>query len=166
MPRLLIRPCIMIFTPGAGLHHHARRLRTGYRGELMTSFRRFPGYSGSQKRGLARRHAPGTHRQQSIDGEYMQDGEYDHFIEDTTDFIVRRYLPRVYTALGASVPASAGKYGNESSEPAYPDAGHRRNTERSEDTDQKPEKSRPNGIRLWAGFNADLEALGFPPFGA
>ena len=36
---------------------------------------------------------------QSIDGEYLKEDEYDLFLEDTADFTIRRYLPRVYGAL-------------------------------------------------------------------
>jgi len=36
---------------------------------------------------------------QAIDGEYLKEDEYDLFLEDTADFTIRRYLPRVYGAL-------------------------------------------------------------------
>ena len=37
--------------------------------------------------------------QQAVDGEWLHEDEYDLFIEDTTDFIIRRYIPRVYGAM-------------------------------------------------------------------
>ncbi len=37
--------------------------------------------------------------QQNVDDEYMKEDEYDYFLEDFTDFNIRRYLPRVYGAL-------------------------------------------------------------------
>ncbi len=36
---------------------------------------------------------------QFIEGEYMKGDEYDHFLFDPTDFIIRRYWPRVFKAL-------------------------------------------------------------------
>src|SRR5512137_1593965 len=36
------------------------------------------------------------HTHQFVEGEYMKEDEYDLFLNDTTDFLVRRYLPRVY----------------------------------------------------------------------
>ena len=38
---------------------------------------------------------------QFVEGEYMKEDEYDFFMEDLTDFILRRYLPR---SLGALAP--------------------------------------------------------------
>jgi hypothetical protein len=35
---------------------------------------------------------------QFVEGEYMKADEYDHFLSDPADFIIRRYLPRTYTA--------------------------------------------------------------------
>jgi len=37
--------------------------------------------------------------QQNIDDEYMKEDEYDLFLDDFTDFYIRRYLPRAYGAL-------------------------------------------------------------------
>ncbi len=39
------------------------------------------------------------HAQQFIEGEYMKAGEYDAFLEDRTDFMLRCYLPRIFGAL-------------------------------------------------------------------
>jgi hypothetical protein len=36
---------------------------------------------------------------QFVEGEYMQAGEYDAFIEDPSDFLLRRFLPRAWGAL-------------------------------------------------------------------
>lgn len=36
------------------------------------------------------------HTHQFVEGEYMKEDEYDLFLNDTSDFLVRRYLPRVY----------------------------------------------------------------------
>jgi hypothetical protein len=43
------------------------------------------------------------HTHQFVEGEYMKEDEYDLLLNDTSDFLVRRYLPRVY---GALAPAS------------------------------------------------------------
>jgi hypothetical protein len=37
-----------------------------------------------------------TSTHQFIEGEYMKEDEYDLFLNDTSDFLIRRYLPRVY----------------------------------------------------------------------
>jgi uroporphyrinogen-III decarboxylase len=42
-----------------------------------------------------------TSMMQFVEGEYMKADEYDYFIDDLTDFILRRYLPR---SLGALAP--------------------------------------------------------------
>jgi hypothetical protein len=39
------------------------------------------------------------HAHQFIEGEYMQAGEYDAFLDDRTDFLLRCYLPRIFGAL-------------------------------------------------------------------
>ena len=48
---------------------------------------------------------------QAIDGEYLKEDEYDLFLEDTTDFYLRRYLPRVYGALAplSKLPDLSGR---------------------------------------------------------
>lgn len=38
---------------------------------------------------------------QFVEGEYMKAEEYDHFLLDPTDFMIRRYWPRIYGALKA-----------------------------------------------------------------
>jgi hypothetical protein len=39
------------------------------------------------------------HTHQFVEGEYMKENEYDLFLSDPSDFLVRCYLPRVYGAL-------------------------------------------------------------------
>ncbi len=36
---------------------------------------------------------------QFVEGEYMKEDEYDHFLSDMTDFMMRKYWPRVFGAL-------------------------------------------------------------------
>jgi len=40
-----------------------------------------------------------NHTFQFVEGEYMRDDEYDAFLEDPSDFLIRTYLPRVYGSL-------------------------------------------------------------------
>ena len=39
------------------------------------------------------------HTHQFVEGEYMTQEEYDHLLSDPSDFLVRRYLPRIYGLL-------------------------------------------------------------------
>ncbi len=40
-----------------------------------------------------------SHTHQFVEAEYMKEDEYDMFLDDPSDFLVRRYLPRIYGAL-------------------------------------------------------------------
>ncbi len=42
---------------------------------------------------------PDTSGHQYVEGEYMKEDEYDMFLHDHSDFLVRRYLPRVWKAM-------------------------------------------------------------------
>lgn len=42
---------------------------------------------------------PPDYEYQFIEGEYMKEDEYDMFLNDPTDFMIRRYFPRVFGAL-------------------------------------------------------------------
>ncbi len=42
---------------------------------------------------------PPDYEYQFIEGEYMKADEYDLFLSDPTDFMLRRYLPRIYSSL-------------------------------------------------------------------
>jgi hypothetical protein len=42
---------------------------------------------------------PPEYEYQFVEGEYMKEDEYDLFLSDPSDFIVRRYLPRIYGSL-------------------------------------------------------------------
>jgi hypothetical protein len=42
---------------------------------------------------------PPSYEYQFVEGEFMQEDEYDMFISDPTGFMLRRYLPRVYGAM-------------------------------------------------------------------
>jgi uroporphyrinogen-III decarboxylase len=42
---------------------------------------------------------PPDYEYQFIEGEYMKEDEYDLFMSDPSDFVIRRYLPRIYGSL-------------------------------------------------------------------
>lgn len=44
---------------------------------------------------------PPTSPYQYVEGEYMKEDEYDHFLFDLSDFIVRKYWPRAFGKLNA-----------------------------------------------------------------
>src|SRR3990172_3322450 len=56
---------------------------------------------------------PADVTQQAVDGEWLREDEYDLFIEDSADFFVTRYLPRVYGALAplARLPSPSRESG-------------------------------------------------------
>src|SRR3990172_2978108 len=53
---------------------------------------------------------PADVTQQAVDGEWLREDEYELFIEDSADFHIRYYLPRVYGALAslARLPSPSG----------------------------------------------------------
>ncbi|MFC2070060.1 uroporphyrinogen decarboxylase family protein [Chloroflexota bacterium] len=57
---------------------------------------------------------PPNHSHQFVEGEYMKAEEYDEFLEDTTDFLIRRYFPRVYGIMEplAGLPSLSSMLGN------------------------------------------------------
>ncbi|MBI2850537.1 MAG: hypothetical protein HYX80_05775 [Chloroflexi bacterium] len=54
---------------------------------------------------------PSDVTQQAVDEEWLREDEYDLFLEDTTDFFIRRYIPRVYGAMAplARLPDLSGR---------------------------------------------------------
>lgn len=54
---------------------------------------------------------PSDVTQQAVDEEWLHDDEFDLFIEDTTDYTIRRYIPRVYGAMAplAKLPDLSGR---------------------------------------------------------
>jgi hypothetical protein len=57
---------------------------------------------------------PPDYEYQFVEGEHMKEDEYDLFLSDPSDFIVRYYLPRVYGALAplSKLPPLSLMYGN------------------------------------------------------
>lgn len=102
--------------------------------------------------------------QQSVDGEWLKDDEYDHFLEDMTDFILRKYLPRVYSALDplsrlpevTSGMAPLNILTRMFTSEEYKKVG---------EILVKAGEEQNNWAKAMEGFNQDIESLGFPPFG-
>jgi hypothetical protein len=106
---------------------------------------------------------PPDYGYQAVEGEYMKADEYDMFLKDPSDFMVRRYLPRVYGVLApmSQLPPLETLYmGFGGLTPLFASA------EFVEMAKRLAEAGRLNeNFRKIVGdtFN-DLEQLGFPPF--
>ncbi len=108
---------------------------------------------------------PADAAQQSVDDEYMKEDEYDHFLEDTGDFITRRFLPRVYTALeplSKLPPISIGYGGLGGIPPMFASEEFRKVGEALSKAGLEQNKWGQSMARL----SEDMASLGFPPFGA
>lgn len=67
------------------------RINSGLADEALGYIQqKYPGYGLDDNRAF-----------QFVEGEYMKAEEYDHFIDDPTDFLLRVYLPRTHTKLEA-----------------------------------------------------------------
>ena len=107
---------------------------------------------------------PANVPQQNIDGEYMKEDEYDFYLDDTTDFYFRRYLPRAYGALAplAKLPPlgergmGMGIMGLIAAfdSPEFAALGK---------TLKKAAKEQAKFRQASGNINADLGFLGFPP---
>lgn len=100
---------------------------------------------------------------QAVDGEYMKSDEYAHFLEDMTDFIIRRYLPRVYAALEplSRLPSINVGMG------ALERLTQMLTSEEMKKVGQvllKAGEEQKKWFEAMAGFSEDMEYLGFPPF--
>ncbi len=100
--------------------------------------------------------------QQNVDAEYMKEDEYDLFLEDTTDFTLRRYLPRVYGTLEplSKLPDLGGRGGGLAgltsifTTPEFQEIG--RVLQKAGEEQNKYQEKMGN-------LNKDMESLGFPP---
>lgn len=104
--------------------------------------------------------------QQSIDGEWLRDDEYDHFLEDLTDFTLRKYLPRVYSALEPlsrlpELSSGSGMMPLNMVTRMLTDDDFRKV---GEILVKAGEEQKKWGAAMM-GFAQDIESLGFPPFG-
>lgn len=102
--------------------------------------------------------------QQNVDDEYMKEDEYDHYLEDTADFYLRRYLPRAYGALAplAKLPP-LGDRGmgmgfmmaiSQFDSPEFVAMGKAL---------RKAAQEQAKFRQASGNINADLQTLGFPP---
>lgn len=97
---------------------------------------------------------------QAVDGEYLKEDEYDLFLEDTTDFIIRRYLPRVYGALAplAKLPDLSGRNSFPAITPLFTTAEFQELARTLGQAGQEQARYR----RIMDKFNEDIARLGFP----
>lgn len=99
---------------------------------------------------------------QAIDAEYLKEDEYDLFLEDTADFTIRRYLPRVYGALAplAKLPSLGDRAAgflallNTLGSPEFVKVAQAL---------QKASQEQAKYRQAMGNVNEDLAALGFPP---
>jgi hypothetical protein len=100
---------------------------------------------------------------QAVDGEYMKEDEYDCFLEDITDFHIRRFLPRVYTALEplSRLPSmGVGMWVMSGAAPVLATEEYKKLGQVLARAGEEHSK----WSRAMANFNEDMEFLGFPPF--
>jgi hypothetical protein len=97
-----------------------------------------------------------------VEGEYMKDEEYDLFILDPSDFVMRYYLPRVFGALApfSRLPAFRNLVGTGFA--GVVDLFARPEYRQLASMLYKAGKSREKGKRLAAEFTQDMANLGFP----
>lgn len=100
---------------------------------------------------------------QNVDDEYMKEDEYEHFLEDFSDYYTRRYLPRTYAALApiAKLPPMGDRGGGA----AFQTLLSSFNTPEFEKVGKamKDAGREQNKFRDTIGnINADLAKLGFP----
>ena len=96
---------------------------------------------------------------QAVDDEYMKEDEYDHFLEDITDFITRCYLPRVYTSLeplSRLSPISVGMGGLGAVAPMFGTDEFREVGQVLSEAGEEQSK----WFRTMTSLNEDLESLG------
>ena len=107
------------------------------------------------------------HSQQFVEGEFLKADEYDALMEDRTDFLLRRYLPRIFGALEplAKLPPvyqtafSYQETANFAESLSSPDIQHA--LEKLLEAGKEIAKWRP---RMKA-FGEEIEKLGFPLYG-
>ena len=102
--------------------------------------------------------------QQNVDDEYMKEDEYDLFLDDFSDFYLRRYLPRVYGALAplAKLPTLGDRGGgmgfmallNAFTTPEYAQVG-----QAMRQAGQEQAKFRD----AMGNLNKDMAFMGLPP---
>ena len=105
---------------------------------------------------------PSNSSHQFVEGEYLQADEYDTFLKDPSDFIIRTYLPRIYGKLAdlAKLPPMSQLYG-------YPTLSALLGMPALDNLIEILSKARQEALK-WSAemhtLSAELAELGFPPF--
>jgi hypothetical protein len=100
---------------------------------------------------------------QAVEGEYMKAEEYDIFLKDPSDFIVRYYLPRIYGALAPLAklpPLQTLHQGFDGLTPFLTSPEFQEMAKRLAEAGKHTEQFR----QIITETIDDLEELGFPPF--
>jgi hypothetical protein len=106
---------------------------------------------------------PADYDYQFIEGEYMKTDEYDIFLNDPSDFMIRRYLPRIYGALAplAKLPPMDSMFmGLEYLTPLFASPDFLAMAQRLAEAGRHVEEFR----KTIGDTSEDLAQLGFPPF--
>lgn len=106
---------------------------------------------------------PDDYDYQFIEGEYMKADEYDIFLNDPTNFMIRCYLPRVYGALAplAKLPPMDGMFmGLEYVTPLFASPEFLEMARHLAEAGRRVEAFR----KAIGNTSEDLAQLGFPPF--
>jgi hypothetical protein len=106
---------------------------------------------------------PPEYRFQAVEGEYMKADEYDIFLNDPTDFMIRRYLPRIYGVLRplTKLPPLHSMYmGLDSLTPLFASPEFLEMAKHLVRAGKHVEEFRKMIMETFR----DLEQLGFPPF--
>jgi hypothetical protein len=103
--------------------------------------------------------------EQTLDGEYLREDEYDLFLEDTTGFLLRCYLPRIQGALEplAKLPSLSDNpmmmmmfpmFASMLNTPEYQEVGRAL---------QKAGQEQAEHLQALGNMQEDMAYLGFPP---
>ncbi|MEK7354349.1 MAG: uroporphyrinogen decarboxylase family protein [Chloroflexota bacterium] len=105
---------------------------------------------------------PSDVTQQAVDGEWLREDEYDLFIDDTADFVIRSYLPRVYGALAplAKLPPIGERFtGLPALTPLFVSPEFQEVARALLEAGQQQTKY----LQTMGKLNEDIASLGFPP---
>jgi hypothetical protein len=105
------------------------------------------------------------HSHQFVEDEYMKTGEYDDFLKDPSDYVIRYYLPRIYSKLGAlsNLPRLSRWYFG------WPEIwmisyfGKPEFVEAMEAV-TRASKEAMKWLELMGRYSTEIEALGFPSY--
>jgi hypothetical protein len=111
------------------------------------------------------RGASALHSHQFVEDEYMRADEFDYFKNDTADFTIRQYMPRIYSklkALGTLPPLTDGLFG-------FPEIASfamfaRPDFKETLHALEKAGEQAQEWIDSLGNFNSEMEALGYPSY--